>query len=86
MGYGTKLLCNNCGETFDYYQGSGISGEYRYHCNNCGKEKIIGYFEYKNLDDNCNCECGGEFLELTEPLCPKCYSKDLKETGCFLWD
>ncbi|MFR9556118.1 MAG: hypothetical protein SNH99_01830 [Rikenellaceae bacterium] len=92
MRLAADVKCSKCGYTWYYITGIGFN-EASYHCNKCGKERIVplAYGEAVRVSFRSKggaCECGGAFVMNNDSIiCPKCHnhiSNDILEE--ILWD
>ncbi len=92
MRVGKWSICAKCGCEWSYESGIGYFNAI-YHCNKCGKEKIVTLTDgdtprIKPKRNGGVCDCGGIFsMKNDKRFCPNCHEQmpnnDLEE---MLWD
>ena len=69
--------CLDCGQRFDDKTGSDLETDTIYRCQKCGERKIVPLTLEKNeIPKNCE-KCGGA-LGADLPVCPRCFSANVK--------
>lgn len=92
MRAGKNIVCAKCGYEGEYINGVGYFNAI-YHCNKCGKEKIVELNDGDAIRINPRknsglCTCSGTFsMNNKYIICPKCHNK-MPNDGLeeMLWD
>lgn len=72
-----KAKCLDCGQRFEDEIG-GIKSETRYTCQKCGEKKVVSQKEAEGTAIPKNCEKCGGVLGPDLPVCPRCFSSNVK--------
>ena len=72
-----KAKCLDCGQRFEDKIG-GLKGDTEYRCQKCGDRRVVSLKEAESSAIPKNCEkCDGA-LGADLPVCPRCYSANVK--------
>lgn len=78
MEKGLKAKCLDCGQRFDDKTGGELETDTIYRCQKCGDRRVVLLAESESTAIPKNCEkCGGA-LGPDLPVCPRCFSSNVK--------
>jgi len=80
-----KAKCLDCGQRFEDRTGCNLKSDTIYRCQKCGDRRVVLLAESESTETPKNCEKCGGVLGADLPVCPRCYSVNVKILKFIKW-